>query len=76
VGDVCAVSASEQIKVKQRECWAKFGREESTTLTAGKGLRFVDNMTFRNRRNECEDPEVMIWENECDVRDHGGGPNE
>jgi hypothetical protein len=40
----CAVSAWERIRVKQRECQGKFGRGESTTLTAGKALRFVDNI--------------------------------
>jgi hypothetical protein len=59
------VSAWEQIRVKQRECRAKFGRGESTTLMAGKALRFVDNMTFSETGgNECDDPKATIWENE------------
>lgn len=73
------MSTWEQIRVKHRECRAKFGRGEGTTLTAGKALRFVDNMTFSETGgNECDDPEVMIWENECgsDVRDQVGRTSE
>ena len=51
--------------MKQGEYRAKFGRRESTTLMAGKALRFEDNMTQNEAEgNECDDPEAMIGMNE------------
>jgi len=51
--------------VKQGECRAKFGRGESTTLMAGKALRFEDNTTQNEAEiNECDDPEAMMGINE------------